>query len=231
MKTCLLVNGSPGAPSELDPLRDALTRRDVKAEILRMPLADATPVYAPIVAAAQTADAIIAYSYGCYLTLRAHQDGALPGKPVVLVNPHLVASDGISGVVGFLLGLPVVGKSLIGKGLPQRVDEHLAKVFAPATPPDNLRKELGDPDLWLRAARWKQTMATTPLSPIDPASFAALRIVIGTADGSSPWQHHTGTFKTPPADAIITRVDGAGHALHVTHPDRVADVAVALLRA
>jgi pimeloyl-ACP methyl ester carboxylesterase len=231
MKTCLLVNGSPGAPSELDPLRDALIKRDVKAEILRMPLADASPIYAPIVEAAKKADAIIAYSFGCYLTLRAHQDGALPKKPVVLVNPHLVASEGISGVVGFLLGLPVVGRSLIGKGLPQRVDEHLAKVFAPATPPETLRRDLVDPDLWLRAARWKQTMATTPLKPIDPASFAALRIVIGTADVSSPWQHHTGAFASAPGDALITRVEGAGHALHVTHPDRVADVALALLRA
>ena len=231
MKTCLLVNGSPGAPSELEPLRDALIKRDVKADALRMPLTDATPVYAPIVEAAKKADAVIAYSYGCYLTLRAHQDGALPRVPVVLVNPHLVASEGISGVVGFLLGIPVIGRSLIGKGLPQRVDEHLAKVFAPATPPESLRRELDDPDLWLRAARWKQTMATTPLKPIDPTSFAALRIVIGTADGSSPWQHHTGAFKTPPGDAVITRVEGAGHALHVTHPDRVADVALSLLRA
>src|SRR5215207_7560305 len=132
MKTCLLVNGSPGAPSELEPLRDALIKRDVKADALRMPLTDATPVYAPIVEAAKKADAVIAYSYGCYLTLRAHQDGALPRVPVVLVNPHLVASEGISGVVGFLLGIPVIGRSLIGKGLPQRVDEHLAKVFAPA---------------------------------------------------------------------------------------------------
>jgi pimeloyl-ACP methyl ester carboxylesterase len=231
MKTCLLVNGSPGAPSELDSLRDALLERDVKAEILRMPLTDATPLYAPIVDAARKADAVIAYSYGCYLTLRAHQDGALPRVPVVLVNPHLVASEGISGAIGFLLGLPVVGRSLIAKGLPKRVDEHLGKVFAPATPPDHLRRELDNPDLWLRAARWKQAMATTPLRPIDPGSFAALRIVIGTADVSSPWQHHTGAFATPPADALITRVEGAGHALHVTHPDRVADVAVALLRA
>lgn len=229
MKTCLLIHGSPGAPSELHPLRDALLRRDVKAELLRMPLADATPVYAPIVEAARQADLVLAYSFGCYLTLRAHQDGALPNKPLCLVNPHLTAKEGLSGAVGFLLGVPGLGRGLIGAGLPKRIDEFLTKSFSPASPPEQLRKELNDPDLWLRAARWKQMQAGSPLRPIDPTLFAALRIVIGTADSSSPWQDHAGVFTCLPDDALVTRVEGAGHALPFTHPDRVADAALSLL--
>jgi pimeloyl-ACP methyl ester carboxylesterase len=230
MKTCLLVQGSPGAPAELEPLVEALAARDVKAERLRLPMSDASPVYTPLVEAARGVDLVVAYSFGCYLTLRAHEAGALPAKPLCLVSPHLIGREGLSGAARVLLGVPGLGRSILAKGLDKRVDDYLAQSYAPAQPPESVRQELMDPDLWLRAARWKQLQASAPLGPIDPAKLPPFRIVIGTADRSSPWSDHARAFTSPPDEAHITRVDGAGHALIHGHADRVADAALTLIR-
>ncbi len=229
MTKIVVVHGNPGPEEEVEPLRAALSELGVPVSSLRFPLDASAPAYAPIASASDQEAVIVAYSFGCYLTLSALQAGATPPRALCLVSPHLVSSGALSPVVETLLSIPFVNEKLIGKGLGERVDEHLRKVFAPAPAVTAFRSALLSPPLWLRAARWKQLQAKRPLKPVRAAELPTTRIVRGSKDDVSPWQAQLTAFAGTPPEANVTVVEGAGHALPFTHPNTIRDVVKTLL--
>lgn len=227
MKRAILVHGNPGRAAVLAPLEAVLVQRGFRVHAVELPMQDASPIERPIVdAAAGDPAVLVGYSYGAYLALRAAARARVAG--VCLVNPHLVAREGLALPLKLLLSVPGLGRKLVGRGLEARVDESLGRWFGKAAPPPALRAALCDADLWLRAARWKDLQAREPLPALAARDLPALRVLVGEEDVGSPWRDQAGVIADLAPEAL-RRVPGAAHALPWTHADLVADVVCELV--
>ena len=171
----------------------------------------------------------ICYSWGSYLTLQYLIKSGKTADTIVMLNPTLYSSEGISPLIRGLAAIPILGNLLLGRLAPGLAGSFIEKSFAPESPNLEVSKELTEflakAAVWRRAMRRKEEMYQNPIKDI-PKIANKIIIIRGKEDHSIAWNSQNAVVQLLQSHntVSINAIDGAGHNLLWSHLPETVDV-------
>lgn len=215
------LHGQPGRGKDFDELKKALEKKSIEL----IPVDSWNESLINKIKNEERAF-ILGYSWGAYRLLKSLD--VLKGRihRVVLVSPYLRPENPISGAVGVLVSLPVVGTILMKSYAKKNADDFLKKTFAPEKVPttaffEDMREHLKSrAQIWKNAVRAKRFMQNNPLVSIHPDMRGIA--FVGDQDQSAPFATQMGIL-TAYLGLEKEIIKGAGHGILWTHTEHLAE--------
>jgi pimeloyl-ACP methyl ester carboxylesterase len=177
---------------------------------------------------------VVGHSWGTLVALSLALDHSADVRSLVLLSGYyfptlradvLASSLSATPMIGDLLSYTVA--PLLGRAMRSRV---FGKLFAPAAVPPRFQAEFPS-ELSLRPSQLKasavDTVSMTPSAAALVGRYGELKmpivIMAGTGDGLVDFARQSGRLDEALAESTLVPVEGAGHMIHHSAPEKVVD--------